>query len=96
MTNQDISWPGIFALFREPAGLSDWELAKKIAGRLGIPDPRSVRDWIQRGAIPMHHWESLIILLERDFNLIVSERQLVRATMAASRRRKAAANEEAA
>lgn len=88
-----LSWDSIFNLWRDgESRRDDWKLAKRIAPDFPeISGARTVRWWLSRGAIPMERWERLIIVLEKRWGLIVSERQLVRATLAARAKQKDAA-----
>jgi len=86
--NPPVSWPQIFALWGD---LPEWELCKRIAQDFGISDPRIVRLWVRREAMPMERWERLITLLRRNWGLVVLEGQLVQATLASRCRKREAA-----
>lgn len=88
---QPLDWGQIFALWRVDGEATQWPLCKRIADAFRIKDPRTVRLWLRRNAIPMEHWPTLIALLERHWGLVVSSDQLVQATLAARCRKREAA-----
>lgn len=97
MTDPSLSWPAIFDLWRNGDPLDTWEHAKRIAADFpDISSPRTVVAWLNRQAVPMERWEHLMAVLERRWGIVVSERQLVRATVVGRASRGAARRKSAA
>ena len=86
-----LDWGQIFALWRVDGEPTTWPQCCRIAESLRVKDPRSVRLWLRRNAMPMEHWPTLIAYLERKWGLIVSSDQLVQATLASRCRKREAA-----
>jgi len=86
-----LDWGQIFALWRVDGEPTTWPQCCRIAESLRVKDPRSVRLWLKRNAMPMEYWPTLIAYLERKWGLIVSSDQLVQATLASRCRKREAA-----
>jgi len=80
------TWSDILALWRISAP-SNRQAYLRVAEDFSLSSFEVARAWFT-GGVPMEYWERLIVLLEHRWGIIVSERQLVRATVALRSSRK--------
>lgn len=90
--HQSPSWDKIFDLYRSHAARTGELIfrASTMAEDMGV-GATVVNQWRRRERIPVEHWPRLITILERKFQMLVSERQLVQATLASRCRKREAA-----